>query len=153
MYAIAYRAAIRLEHPREHLQKRRLPCSIRPNERYFLATIERQVEPLVDDLRSERLIHRFGRDHFIARSRRLLEAELHFLAFIRHLDDLHALDLLHAILNLLGFRSLIAETLDEGLHMRDLFGLLGSLFPQELQALFALGQVTRIVAGIERYLP
>ena len=57
------------------------------------------------------------------------------------------------ILNLLGFRSLIAETLDEGLHMRDLFGLFGSLFPQELQALFALDQVTRIVAGIEGYLP
>lgn len=119
MHTVVYRTAIRLEHTSEHLQKRRLPRSIRPNERHFLTTVERQVEPLVDDFRSECLIHRFGHDHFIARTRRLLEAELHFLAIFGHLDDLHALDLLHAVLNLLGFRRLIAETLDECLHMRD----------------------------------
>ena len=65
---------------------------------------------------------------------------------------LDLLQLLHAILHLLGLRGLIAELLDERLHMGDLLGLLGGLGAQALQALLADAQVVRVVALVKVHL-
>ena len=55
----------------------------------------------------------------------------------------------HAVLNLLGLRRLVAELLDERLHVRDLFRLLRSLLLQTLPVFVALAQIRRVIAFVK----
>ena len=74
---------------------------------------------------------------------------MHALALRGYLDDLHFLELAHTILHLLGFRCLVAKTLDESLHMSNFLLLLLGLLTQQFKALFTLRQISRIIAFVE----
>lgn len=71
-----------------------------------------------------------------------------FLLF-RDLYTLYALEFLHAVLHLLGLGGLIAEALDERLHVLYLLGLRLGLRTKELKTLLALVQVVGIPAGVD----
>ena len=57
-------------------------------------------------------------------------------------------DLLHALLSLSGLGRLVAELVDEHLHMGDLALLSGALGPHLLEIVLALVQILRVVACI-----
>ena len=74
---------------------------------------------------------------------------MYALALRGNLDDLHFLELTHTILHLLGFRRLVAKTFDECLHMGNFLLLLLSLLAQQFKTLFALRQISRVIAFVE----
>ncbi len=145
-------AVLEVEHAGEHLQQRRLPCTVRTHERDLVASVEREVEVLVDDVVAVRLAHVLERDHELAGTRRLRELEPDGLALLGDLDEL-GLDLLDApdpVLRGDRLRVLVAEAVDEHLHVGDLFELRLPLDPQLLERQLLLLQVRRVVAGVNR---
>ena len=90
------------------------------------------------------------RDHHVARARGLGELEAHLARGLGQDDELalDLLDALHALLRLCGLRGLIAELVDEDLHVGDLSLLRGSLGPQLLEVVLALAQVGGVVSGV-----
>ena len=99
------------------------PAPLGPTSAIFSPTIEREVEPVVDVLVAEMLRHAREFDDGVAGTGRLDEIEMNGLFLLRHIDTLDLLKFLDPVLNLFRFRGLIAEFLDERLHMGDFFFL------------------------------
>ena len=152
VHAVLDGARIGLDGARDHLEQRRLARAVGAHERDLVAAVHGEVEAVVHGLVAVALHETAGAHHLVARARRLLEVELDGFLLLGKLDALDLLELLHAILHLLGFRGLVAELLDERLHMGDLLGLLRRLGAQALQALLARFEVGRVVALVEVHL-
>ena len=127
-----------------------LPAPLGPDERHVVATVERCVGVCVDEVVAEGLANMLERDHHVARARGLGELEAYLARGLRQDDELalDLLDALHALLCLCGLRGLIAELVDEDLHVGDLSLLRGSLGPQLLEVVLALAQVGGVVSGV-----
>ncbi len=152
MHAVLDGARIGLDGARDHLEQRRLARAVGPHERDLVAAVHGEVEAVVHGLVAVALHEAAGAHHLVARARGLLEVELDGLLLLGKLDALDLLELLHAILHLLGLRGLVAELLDERLHMGDLLGLLRRLGAQALKTLLARPEVGRVVALVQVHL-
>ena len=134
-------------HARHHLEQRGLARAVGPHERDLLAAPDVQVQPVVDRLCAVGLRHALQVHDALAGALGLGEAEVDGLALVGDDDALDALELLHPVLDLLGLARLVAELLDEGLHVGD-FLVLSLLHGDELHAaLGPLAQEGVVVAG------
>ena len=149
MHAVFDASLVGAKRPRNHFEQRGLAGAVGAHERYLLPTVHGEVEAVIDALVAEMLRHALEPYHHVARTRRLDEVEMNGLLLLRHLDELDFLKLLHAVLNLFRLRGLIAEFLDERLHMGDFFLLLLCLLAQTHDILLALAKISRVVALIE----
>ena len=132
------------------LHQGRLASAVGPHERDMIATIERHVSISVNEVIVKRLANMFdGYDH-ISRAGRLWETEVHVLGLLGEHDELalDLLDFLHALLGLSRLRGLVAEFVNEDLHMSDLALLSGALGSQLLEVVLALTKVAGVVARI-----
>ena len=150
MRPVFQRARIGGRHAGNHLQQRGLAGAVRTDECDFLAAVHREIQMLVYNVVAVRLRDVLELHNEIARARRLTEVEMDGPAALGNLDALDLLQLAHAVLHLLCLRGLVAETLDEGLHMLDLRVLLLLRRHELLIAYIAFAQVIAVVAGIER---
>ncbi len=134
----------------DQLHERGLAGAVGTDERHMVAAVELEVHALVDAVLAERLAYAGKRDDHVARARRLGEAEVHVLGALGQHDELafDLLDLLHALLGLGGLGGLVAELVDEDLHVGDLALLGGALGAHLLEVVLALLEVARVVAGV-----
>ena len=136
-----------LLHAGHHLQQRGFARAVGSHKRDLLAAPDVQIQPVVDRLVAVGLHHALQVHDALASALGLGEGEVDGLALVGDDDALDALELLHPILNLFGLGRLVAELLDEGLHVGD-FLVLSLLHGDELRAtLGPLAQESVVVAG------
>ena len=151
--AVGNRALLVIKGAGDHLEQGGLTCTVRTHQGDFLTTIQLKIQALVNTLVAKRFGNVFKVNHKLTSTWRLLEIEMHGLAFFGNLDDLHFLELFYAILNLLGLGRLIPKPLDECFHLLDFVLLLCSLFFKPLQPLGALLQICGVIARVSFQLP
>ena len=136
-----------LLHAGHHLQQRGFARAVGSHERDLLAAPDVQIQPIVDRLVAVGLHHALQVHDALAGTLGLGKGEVDGLALVGDDDALDALELLHPVLDLFGLGRLVAELLDEGLHVGD-FLVLGLLHGDELRAtLGPLAQEGVVVAG------
>ncbi len=143
-------SAVGLERTGEHLEQRGLAGAVGPDERDLVASVQREVEILVHDVVVVGLRHAFESDDELTGARRLREPELDHLARLGQHDPLDLLELLHAVLGLLGLGVLVPEAFDERLHVRDLLLLRLVRGLELLEGELARGHVRRVGARVDR---
>ncbi len=139
----------------EELQEGRLARAVGTDERHAVAAVEREVDALVDGLVLKRLGDVREAGHHVAGARGVGELEVDVLVPFGQDHEL-ALDLLDPadpLLGLGGLGGLVAELVDEDLHVGDLALLGRALGPHLLEVVGALLQVARVVAGVDRQTP
>ena len=143
-------ARIRLELAVDELHEGRLAGAVGAHEGNVVAAIELKVNALVDAVLAEGLGDPVEADDHVARAWGLGEREGHVLVALgkNHELTFDLLDLLHALLGLGGLGGLIAEFVDEHLHVGDLALLGGALGTHLLEIVLALVQVLGVVARI-----
>ena len=134
----------------DELHERGLARAVGAHERHVVAAVEAKRDVVVDVVVLVVLRDALEGHDLVARARRLGEAEVHLLGRLGQHDELlaHALELLDALLHLARLGRLVAEALDEGLHVLDVALLGGALGAQLLEVVLALAQVARVVAGV-----
>ena len=143
-------AGVGLELAVDELHERGLAGAVGADERHVVAAVELEVDALVDVVVAEGLRDPLKADDHVARAGRLGEAEAHVFIALGEDDELalYLLDLLHALLSLGGLGRLVAELVDEDLHVGDLALLRGALGAHLLEVVLALLEVGAVVAGI-----
>ena len=132
-----------------HLEQRRLARSIGTHERNFFAAPNIEIEILVDMLLAEGLRDILDMHDVIAGARRLREDESHLFLFLGNLDAFDTLELLDAVLHLLGLRRLVPKLLDESLHVRNL-AVLGLLHRNQTgKCLVTLDEIGIVIARVD----
>ena len=121
IHAQVPRAALESKDSRQDLEQRGLARTVGSDERDLLASLEGQVQPVVDAVLAIALDDPREADDHASAARGLREAELDGLgASGRHGDALEALERLDAALDLACLAGLIAEAFDEALGLRHL---------------------------------
>ncbi len=151
MRAIYQAASIRLFNASYKLKQRRLAGAVGTHQGNLFFAPDVEVEPVIDDLVAIDFSHTFQVHDAIPGALGLREVKVHRLFLLGDDDAIfhNALELAHAILRLLGLRSLVAKLLDEGLQVRNLFVLSFLHGDELLTALDALTLIIGIVAGVE----
>ena len=129
----------RLEGAHDELHHRGLAGAVGPHQGHVIAAVEFKVHVAVDDVAAVGGRHLVERHLHVARARRLGEAEGDLLGALRQHHELllDPLDLLDAVLDLLGLRGLVAEAVHEDLHVLDVALLRGALLAQLLEVVLA----------------
>ena len=134
----------------EDLHERGLAGAVGADERHVLAAVEFEVDVAVDVLVAVGLGYALQAHDHVARARRVGELKVDVLVTLGQDDELlfDLLDLADAFLRLGGLGGLVAELVDEDLHVGDVALLRGALGAHLLQIVLALLEVTAVVAGV-----
>ena len=134
----------------ENLHERGLAGAVGADERHVLAAVELEVDIAVDVLVAVRLGHALQTHDHVARARRIGELKVDVLVALGQDDELFfdLLDLSDALLSLGSLGGLVAELIDEDLHVGDVALLGGALGAHLLQVVLALLEVAAVVAGV-----
>ena len=149
MDAVFDKAAVLLHHSGDHLEQGRLAGAVGTHQRDLVPPVDIQIQILVDLLLAEGLAQALDAHHQITRALGLAEIELDGLLLLGQHDALDLLQLADSVLHLLCLGGLIAEALDEGLHVRDFRLLLGSLVAQQGKPFLALLQIRAVIALVQ----
>ena len=127
-----------------------LAGAVGADERHVLAAIELEVDIAIDVLVAVGLGHALQAHDHVARARRVGELKVDVLVAFGQDDELlfDLLDLADALLRLGGFGGLVAELVDENLHVGDVALLGGTLGAHLLQVVLALLEVAAVIAGV-----
>ena len=119
----------------------------------MLAAVELDVDIAVNVLFAVGLGDALQAHDHVARARRVGELKVDVLVALGQDDELlfDLLDLADALLGLRGFGGLVAELVDEDLHMGDVSLLGSALGAHLLQVVLALLKVAAVVAGVGGY--
>ena len=130
-----------------------LAGTVRADERHVLAAVELEVDVAVDVLVAVGLGHALQVHDHVARARRVGELKVDVLVALGEDDKLlfDLLDLADALLGLGGLGGLVAELVDEDLHVGDIALLGSTLGTHLLQVVLALLEVAAVVAGVGGY--
>ena len=139
----------------EHLEQRRLARAVGADERHVVAAIEFEIDIAVDVFVAIALGDVVERDHHVARARGIGELEIDMLVALGqdHELALDLLDLAQTFLGLCGLGRLVAELVDEDLHVRDIALLRRALGSHLFQVVLALLEIARVVARVGRHAP
>ena len=134
----------------ENLHERGLAGAVGADECHVLAAVELEVDVAVDVLVAVGLGHALQADDHVAGARRVRELKVDVLVALGQDDELlfDLLDLADALLRLGGLGGLVAELVDEDLHVGDVTLLGGTLGAHLLQVVLALLEVAAVVAGV-----
>ena len=134
----------------EDLHERGLAGAVGADERHVLAAVELEVDVAVDVLVAVGLGDALEPHDHVAGARRIGELKVDVLVALGQDDELlfDLLDLSDALLRLGGLGGLIAELVDEDLHVGDVALLGGALGAHLLQVVLALFEVAAVVAGV-----
>ena len=137
----------------EDLHEGGLAGAVRADERHVLAAVELEVDVAVDVLVAVGLGYALEAHDHVARARRVGELKVDVLVTLGQDDELlfDLLDLADALLGLGGLGGLVAELVDEDLHVGDVALLGGALGAHLLQVVLALLEVAAVVAGVGGY--
>ncbi len=143
------RAAARSELPRDRLQQRRLARAVGPEEPDPVA-IENSPVEIGENGRALAVAERdvLEAHQLLRGDRHRGERELERAVDVRRRDPLHPFQRLDPALRLLGLRRLGAETVDEGLQVRDLPLLLRVTRLLQRELLRALALELRVIARV-----
>ena len=116
----------------------------------MLAAVEFEVDAAVDVLVAVGLGYTLEAHDHVAGARRVGELKVDVLVALGQDDELlfDLLDLADALLRLGGLGGLVAELVDEDLHVGDIALLGGALGAHLLQVVFALLEVAAVVTGV-----
>ena len=130
-----------------------LAGAVGADERHVLAAVELEVDIAVNVLFAVGLGDALQANDHVARARRVGELKVDVLVALGQDDELlfDLLDLADALLGLRGFGGLVAELVDEDLHMGDVSLLGSALGAHLLQVVLALLEVAAVVAGVGGY--
>ena len=134
----------------EDLHEGGLAGAVGADECHVLAAVELEVDIAVDVLVAVGLGHTLQAHDHIARARRIGELKVNVLVALGQDDELlfDLLDLADALLGLGRLGGLVAELVDEDLHVGDVALLRGTLGAHLLQVVLALLEVAAVVAGV-----
>ena len=134
----------------EDLHEGRLAGAVGADERHMLAAVELEVDIAVDVLFAVGLGDALEPHDHVAGARRVGELKVDVLVALGQDDELlfDLLDLADALLGLGGLGGLVAELVDEDLHVGDVALLSGALGAHLLQVVLALLEVAAVVAGV-----
>ena len=134
----------------EDLHERGLAGAVGADECHVLAAVELEVDVAVDVLVAVGLGYAFQAHDHVAGARRIGELKVDVLVALGQDDELlfDLLDLADALLGLCSLGGLVAELVDEDLHMGDVALLGGALGAHLLQVVLALLEVAAVVAGV-----
>ena len=127
-----------------------LAGAVRADERHMLAAVEFEVNITVDVLVAVGLRHALQAHNHVAGARRIGELKVDVLVALGQDDELlfDLLDLADALLGLGCLGGLVAELVDEDLHVSDIALLGSTLGAHLLQVVLALLKVAAVVAGV-----
>ena len=134
----------------EDLHERGLAGAVGADERHVLAAVELEVDVTVYVLVAVGLGYTLEAHDHVAGARRVGELKVDVLVTFGQ-DDEFLFDLLNladALLRLGSLGGLVAELVDEDLHVGDVALLGGSLGAHLLQVVLALLEVAAVVAGV-----
>ena len=134
----------------EDLHEGRLAGAVGADERHMLAAVELEVDIAVDVLFAVGLGDALEPHDHVAGARRVGELKVDVLVALGQDDKLlfDLLDLADALLSLGSLGGLVAELVDEDLHVGDVALLSGTLGAHLLQVVLALLEVAAVVAGV-----
>ncbi|CDA37055.1 putative ATP-binding component of ABC transporter [Collinsella sp. CAG:166] len=134
----------------EDLHERGLAGSVGADERHVLAAVELEVDVAVDVLVAVGLGYALEAYDHVAGARRVGELKVDMLVALGQDDELllDLLDLADTLLGLGGLGGLVAELIDEDLHVGDVALLGGTLGAHLLKVVLALLEVAAVVAGV-----
>ena len=134
----------------EDFHERGLARAVGADERHMLAAVELEVDVAVDMLFAVGLGDALEPHDHVAGARRVGELKVDVLVALGQDDKLlfDLLDLADALLGLGGLGGLVAELVDENLHVGDVALLGGALGAHLLQVVLALLEVAAVVAGV-----
>ena len=134
----------------EDLHERGLAGAVGADERHVLAAVELEVDVAVNVLVAVGLGYTFEAHDHVAGARRIGELKVDVLVTLGQDDEFlfDLLDLADAFLRLGGLGGLVAELVDEDLHVGDIALLSGTLGAHLLQVVLALLEVAAVVAGV-----
>ena len=134
----------------DDLHKRGLAGAVGADERHMLAAVELEIDIAVDVLVAVGLGHALQADDHVAGARRIGELKVDVLVALGQDDELlfDLLDLADALLGLGCLGGLVAELVDEDLHVSDIALLGSTLGAHLLQVVLALLKVAAVVAGV-----
>ena len=134
----------------EELHERGLAGAVGADERHMLTAVKLKVDVAVDVLVAVGLGYALEAHDHVAGARRVGELKVDVLVALGQDDELFfdLLDLANALLGLSGLGGLVAELVDEDLHVGDVALLGGALGAHLLQVVFALLEVAAVVAGV-----
>ena len=134
----------------EDLHERGLASAVGADERHVLAAVELEVDVAVDVLVAVGLGDALQAHDHIAGARWVRELKVDVLVALGQDDELlfDLLDLADALLSLGSLGGLVAELVNEDLHMGDVALLGGALGAHLLQVVLALLEVAAVVAGV-----
>ena len=134
----------------EDLHEGGLAGAVGTDERHVLAAVEFEVDVAVDVLVAVGLGDSLQAHDHIAGARRVGELKVDVLVALGQDDELlfDLLDLADALLRLGGLGGLVAELVNEDLHVGDVALLRGTLGAHLLQIILALLEVAAVVAGV-----
>ena len=132
------------------LHERGLAGAVGADECHVLAAVELEVDVAVDVLVAVGLGYALEAHDHVAGTRRVGELKVDVLVAFGQDDKLlfDLLDLADALLRLGGLSGLVAELVDEDLHVGDVALLSGTLGAHLLQVVLALLEVAAVVAGV-----
>ena len=134
----------------EDLHEGGLASAVGADERHVLAAVEFEVDVAIDVLVAVGLGHALQAHDHIAGAWRIGELKVDVLVAFGQDDELlfDLLDLADALLRLGGLGGLVAELVDEDLHVGDVALLGSALGAHLLQVVLALLKVAAVVAGV-----
>ena len=134
----------------EELHERGLASAVGADECHVLAAVELEVDVTVDVLVAVGLGYALQAHDHVAGARRVGELKVDVLVALGQDDELlfDLLDLADALLGLGGLGGLVAELVNEDLHVGDIALLGSTLGAHLLQVVFALLEVAAVVAGV-----
>ena len=137
----------------EDLHERGLAGAVGADERNMLTAVELEVDVTVDVLVAVGLGHALEPYDHVAGARRVGELKVDVLVALGQDDEL-LFDLFYladALLSLGSLGGLVAELVDEDLHVGDIALLGGTLGAHLLQVVLTLLEVAAVVAGVGGY--
>ena len=134
----------------DDLHERGLARAVGAHKRHVVATVQLQVHAVVHVVVLVVLRDALQAHDLVAGARRVRELEVHLLGGLRQHHQLlaHLLELLDALLHLLRLRGLVAEAVDEDLHVLDVALLRRALRAELLQVVLALVQIAGVVSRV-----
>ena len=134
----------------EDLHECGLAGAVRADERHVFTAVEFEVDAAVDVLVAVGLGDALQAHDHVAGARRVGELKVDVLVALGQDDELlfDLLDLADALLRLGGLGGLVAELVDEDLHVGDVALLGSALGAHLLQVVLALLEVAAVVAGV-----
>ena len=137
----------------DDLHERGLTGAVGADECHVLAAVELDVDVAVDVLVAVGLGYALEAHDHVAGARRVGELKVDVLVAFGQDDELlfDLLDLADALLRLGGLSGLVAELVNEDLHVGDIALLGGTLGAHLLQVILALLEIAAVVAGVGGY--